>query len=360
MDLIYYTPHKLYSYPDVAAIDPMQVSFSQMFNASISIIDRSGTIQCPPIPVKVMDPMESWNRPRDFDSICYDRYDRILRSTIESGKRLVIFYSGGIDSTLIAALALRHTDFNKHKDHLLLALSEDSIRENPVFWRQHLLPAFGSRIVNASGFHALISDDDNVCLTGEFADNIFGSLTVKSYMDNTGDRDAIHKDFRSTGMGWLLNKITNAAHRDGCVGLMESIFATHPVGCNTNHDCFWWLNFVLKWQAVKMRLISHAPTAELVNLMAHRVVHFFETKEFQDWAVLTDEPKVGKDWFSYKLPAKNLIYSLNGDEYYLKWKTKYPSIPSLTRYANMHDFIYHDTINDRYVASKVLMDRGGH
>jgi hypothetical protein len=116
------------------------------------------------------------------------------------------------------------------------------------------------------------------------------------------------------------------------------------------------LNFVLKWQAVKLRLVSHAPTPELVSRMATNVLHFFETAEFQDWAVMTDEDKLHDDWYSYKLPAKKLIHEINGDDYYLKWKTKYPSIPSLTRYANMHDFIYYDGVSQRYVASKVLLD----
>lgn len=355
MELVYYTPHKLYSYPKVAAIDPVQVSFSQMFNASISLLDRSGNISCPPVPMKIFDPMGTWSAPLSFDEISYARYDQILKSTMEAEKQLVIFYSGGIDSTLIAALAIAHPDFEKFKDRILLVLSEDSIKENPVFWHKYLIPAFKDKIANASAFHNLIADENNVCLTGEFADNIFGSLTVKSYMDNTGDRNAIHKGFRTTGQDWLLKKVSNSAHKDACVDLMEKIFSTNPYGCTSNHDCFWWLNFVLKWQAVKLRLVSHAPTADLVDSMVKRVVHFFETKEFQDWAVLTTEDKVDNNWYSYKLPAKKLIYKINNDKHYLQYKTKYPSIPSLTRYTNMFDFIYYDQDADKYIPSKELL-----
>jgi hypothetical protein len=352
MELVYYTPNKLYSYQDIRRIDPMQVSFSQMFNPSISLMDRTGSINCPPVSVKILDSFPEWTSPPSFEELCYSRYDSILQQALSSNKTVVIFYSGGIDSTLIAALAIAHPDFHRHRNNLLLAFSEESIKENPKFWYDRLLPAFGHRIINSNGYHTHISDPNNVCITGEFADNIFGSLTVKSYMDVSGDFDAIQKPFADTGRFWLLKKITSPADRDRCGDMMDKIFATSPRPMVSNHDCLWWLNFVLKWQAVKFRLASHAPTPDMVDLMAKNVVHFFETKEFQNWAVMTDEPKVEKDWYSYKLPAKKLIHSINGDDYYLRWKTKYPSIPGLTRYANTHDFIYWDEPNDRYVASK--------
>jgi len=352
MELVYYTPHKLYSYAALRQIDPLQVSFAQMFNASISLIDRSRTINCPPVPVKVLDPMSDWNQPQSFEELAYARFDTLLKQTVENNKQLVIFYSGGIDSTLIAALAIAHPDFNKYRSNMLLVLSEDSITENPYFWHDHLIPAFKDRIGNAAGFHSYIANENNVCVTGEFADNIFGSLTLKSYMDVTGDTNAIHKSFNDTGLPWLLKKVQNPSHVDACADLIQSILQTHPGACLTNHDCFWWLNFVLKWQAVKFRLVSHAPTPELVNAMAQKVVHFFETAEFQNWAVQTTEEKVQDTWFSYKLPAKKIIHSINGDDRYFHYKTKYPSIPSLTRYSNMYDFIYWDQDNNNYVASK--------
>lgn len=355
MDLIYYTPHQLYSYAGIAAIDPVQQSFSQMFNPSICLIDRSNTINCPPIPIKVLDPFYKWNSPKTFNDISHARFDDILQTTMRNGKQLVLFYSGGIDSTMIVALAISHPEFIRYRSRILLVLSEDSIAENPNFWYDQLIPAFKDRLASASAFHILIADENNVCVTGEFADNIFGSLTVKSYMDATGDRNAIHKPFRSSGLHWLLSKITITNHRDKCGELMDQIFATNPNGCESNHDCFWWLNFVLKWQAVKFRLASHAPTAESVDGMIRNVVHFFETTDFQDWAVLTDEEKVQNDWYSYKLPAKKLILSINNDQYYFQWKTKYPSIPSLTRYTNMFDFIYYDHTISKYIASKQLL-----
>lgn len=355
MDLLYYTPHKLYSYSNIASIDPIQVSFSQMFNASISLLDRSNNINCPSVPIKNLNPLPKWEETEMFDDLCFYRYNEILKDALDNNKKLVIFYSGGIDSTLIAGLAITHPEFEKHKDNLILAFSEDSIKENPHFWYDYLLPKFEWRIGSASGFHKYISNDNYICITGEFADNIFGSLTVKSYMDITGDFGAIHKRFSESGKQWLLNKIQNKSHMTAVSDLIDVVIDTHPSkGLGTNHECFWWLNFILKWQAVKFRLVMHAPTSDLVNKMIKNVVHFFDTEKFQNWAVMTDETKVESDWFSYKLPAKKLIYAINKDDYYFKYKTKYPSIPSLTRYANMYDFLYYDEESNTYIPSKDL------
>ncbi len=355
MDLVYYTPFSLYKSlpPNFGGIER---SFSSMFNPSISLMDRSGATSIPPIPYRNLFPFLQWSNAASFESICIRKFDRILRDVIQNKKKLVIFYSGGIDSTLIACLAISHPKFSLWKNSIILALTEESIRENPTFWNDTLRTCFGDRIVSASRFGQLISDDQNVCLTGEFADNIFGSLTLKSYIDFSGIDNSIEQPFASTGLEWMLDKIPNQGDRDQCKNMVESILKTSPRDLQSNHDCFWWLNFVLKWQAVRFRLVSHARTPEMVNAMASRVMHFFDDDEFQNWAVMTSEQKVHDSWASYKLPAKSLIYKINRDRDYFLYKTKYPSIPGLTRYANMHDFIYLDEATNAYTARKTLLD----
>lgn len=355
--LVYYTPAALFNIDGFKERFPKENAFCSMFNGSISLIDRTGALDLPPVDCLVLDHIPEYKEPKTFRELCENRWEEIL-GNIEQGKRIIIFYSGGIDSTLIACLALMHPDWRKHKEHIYLAFNEDSIVENPTFFEQYLIPEFGNRLLNASDFHTYIQNENNVCVTGEFADNIFGSLTLKSYMDATGNFNAIHEKFETHGLPWLLKKIKDPKYVSKCKDMLFELLAKAPNNMISNHECFWWLNFATKWQAVKFRLVSHAPTPELVNTMAHRVVHFFESKEFQLWALYTDEDKVVSSWYSYKLPAKNLIYECNHDVEYLKYKTKYPSIPSLTRYSNMHDFIYLDEETNVYTASKNFLLTG--
>jgi len=355
--LVYYTPQALFSIPEIKQKYAKEAAFCSMFNGSISLIDRTGAIDIPPVDCLVLDHIPEKAKPRSFREICEDRWQGIV-DQIDAGKDIVIFYSGGIDSTLIVCLALMHPDWNKHAEHIHLAFNEDSVRENPTFFEKYIIPGFADRLINASEFHTLIQDDRYVCVTGEFADNIFGSLTLKSYMDHTGDFSVIHGNFETQGLPWLLAKVKDHTQVVNCHEMIKVLLEQAPRKMLSNHDCFWWLNFATKWQAVKFRLVSHAPTPELVNAMAQRVLHFFENKEFQLWALYTDEDKVLTDWYSYKLPAKKLILECNGDFEYFKYKTKYPSIPSLTRYANMHDFIYLDETTGIFTASKSFLALG--
>lgn len=355
--LVYYTPAALFSIPELKEKFKKEAAFCSMFNGSISLIDRTESLDIPPVDCLILDRIPERREPKEFREICEQRWQDIV-DQIEQGKDIIIFYSGGIDSTLIACLALMHPDWVKHREHIHLAFNEDSIRENPTFFEKYLIPEFGNRLLNASEFHTFIQDDRYVCVTGEFADNIFGSLTLKSYMDASGDFDAIHGRFEQQGLPWLIAKVKDETQAANCQEMIEVLLEQAPYKMITNHDCFWWLNFATKWQAVKFRLVSHAPTPGLVDAMAQRVLHFFETEEFQLWALYTQEDKVLTDWYSYKLPAKKLILECNGDFEYFKFKTKYPSIPSLTRYSNMHDFIYLDEKTGIYTASKNFLAAG--
>jgi len=350
-ELVYYTPAALFADPEIKKKHYKESVFCSMFNGSISLIDRTGALSVPPVDCMVLDKIPERKEPKSFREICEERWNDIVRK-INEGKTIVIFYSGGIDSTLVVCLALMHPDWLKHAEHVYVAFNEDSVRENPTFFEKYIIPGFGKRLIDASAFHNLIANDRYVCVTGEFADNIFGSLTLKSYMDNTGNFDAIHGLFQKQGLPWLLAKVKDERQVENCREMIEVLLDQAPMPMDTNHLAFWWLNFAMKWQAVKFRLVSHAPTPELVDTMAKRVVHFFESEEFQLWALYTDEDKVLTNWYSYKLPAKKLILECNGDFEYFTHKTKYPSIPSLTRYANMFDFIYLDTETGIFTASK--------
>jgi hypothetical protein len=338
------------------SIDPSTRAFVEMFNPWISLNDRTGTLKIPgrveifnnsPIPEKPT------NVP-NFSGASYNRIDECLTQFEASGKkRLVVFYSGGIDSTLIVSLLISHPDWNKLKEVVWLAINEDSQIENPDFFHEIVLPMFGNKLLASNQFYDIINDQDNLCITGECADNLFGSLTLKGYMDNTGDFDAIHGDWRKESLPWLLDKGTT--YRDEREDMLLKLVDASPVAIETNHDFLWWLNFAMKWQAVKYRMSMHSPTAQQAEYMAGNVINFFDSTQYQQWALYTKEPKVGGKWNSYKLPAKNLINEIWPNEKYLKYKTKWPSLPTITRYNNAWGFLWQNE-DGSLTATKELDD----
>jgi hypothetical protein len=350
MDLLYYIPHRLLNDTTVE-ITPVARSFLKMFNPWISMSDRTGTLDIPGVPLLNNSPIpERGDNVLSFKACSHSRIDEIVKDFETSGReKLVILYSGGIDSTLIVALLVAHPNWINLKDHVLLAFNEDSQLENPDFFKEFILPNFGHNLISSNNFYAIINNPNNLCVTGECADNLFGSLTLKSYMDATGNYKSIHTPFEKESMAWLLDK--TVYHRDEREKMLYDIVNASPVPINTNHDFLWWLNYAMKWQAVKYRMSMHSPTAEQAEYMAGNVINFFDSEDYQRWALYTTEEKVGGKWNSYKLPAKLLINEIWPNQKYLRFKTKWPSLPTITRYNNAWGFLWQDS-NGKLTATK--------
>ena len=352
--LIYYIPHRLYR--AVKDVDPVTKEFVEMFNPWISLSDRTGTLDIPGVPVFNNSPIPAKpDTVPSFSATSYKRIDDCIEQLKQPGKeRLVVFHSGGIDSTLIVSLLISHPDWHELKKVTWLAVNEDSQIENPDFFNEIVLPNFGTHLLASNQFYDIINDKKNVCITGECADNLFGSLTLKGYMDSTGTFEtAIHGNWKLESLPWLLDKGKNL--REEREDMLNRLVAASPVPIETNHDFLWWLNFAMKWQAVKYRMAMHSPTAQQAEYMAGNVVNFFDSEQYQQWALYTKEQKVGAKWNTYKLPAKQLINDIWANEKYLKYKTKWPSLPSITRYNNAWGFLWQNE-DGSLTATKELND----
>ena len=354
-NLVYYIPHRLYRSPAAATINPATRSFVEMFNPWISLNDRTGTLDIPGIEIYNNSPIPSKPaRVQSFSAASYSRIDDCIAQLKLPGKeKLVIFHSGGIDSTLIVSLLISHPDWNELRKVTWLAINEDSQIENPEFFNEVVLPNFGEHLLTSNAYYDIITDSKNVCVTGECADNLFGSLTLKSYMDNTNNFNAIHGNWETESLPWLLDK--KDTYRDEREQMLYDLVNACPNPIETNHDFLWWLNYAMKWQAVKYRMAMHAPTAHQAEYMAANVVNFFDSTAYQEWALYTSEPKVGSQWNTYKLPAKNLINEIWPNERYLTYKTKWPSLPTITRYNNAWGFLWQNE-NGSFTATKELDD----
>lgn len=339
-NLLYYIPYRLLNDESIE-LSTVNRSFLKMFNPWISLSDRTGTLDVPGVPLFNNSPIPDSSGVETFDSCSYKRIDQIVKQFEESDKtNLVILYSGGIDSTLIVCLLVSHPAWARIKDRTLLAFNEDSQLENPAFFYEMILPNFGHNLISSNQFYSIVTNPNYLCVTGECADNLFGSLTLKSYMDSTRDYKCIHGNWETESLVWLLDKVED--HRDEREQMLYNLVNASPVNIDTNHDFLWWLNYAMKWQAVKYRMSMHSPTSEQAEYMAGNVINFFDSEDYQRWALYTKEEKVGGRWNTYKLPAKKLINEIWSNDNYFKFKTKWPSLPTITRYNNAWGFLWQD------------------
>lgn len=327
MNLVYYHP---------IALQQKEV-FHKCVNPLISVMDRT-TDRWPSFDYLNMFPMPvAGTVAPDFMTLSVAR----IKELTDHNQHVNVLWSGGIDSTFIMTLMI---DLGIAQDlysqgRLTIGLNQDSIRENPVFYEQFIKPNFSSCVVQAN--HLLIDPKpDQVIITGEMADNLVGSLTMKSCVDYYNDFGVVHQPMRKS-IDWLARNLKG----DDVTALEEFIERTvknSPVEIVTCHDLLWYLNFNFKWQAVNFRIVSHAKDEATGNQLVKNLRHFFNTDDFQQWSLLEGHYFTGDNWGDYKKVMKKQIYQVTGDLDYFKYKTKHPSLPALLRYKDTFDFIYED------------------
>lgn len=328
MNLVYYHP---------IALAEKEV-FHKTVNPLISVMDRTAN-HWPNFSYVNMFPMPS------ISGKCPDFIElstrRIKQLTLEHDKHVNVLWSGGIDSTFIMTLMidLGIADELIKQNRLTIGLNLDSIRENPVFYEKFIKPRFSKQVVQAN--HLLIDvKPDEVIITGEMADNLVGSLTMKSCVDFYNDFSVVHKP-KDIAIDWMVRNL-DSADNEKLREFIEFQCANSPVEIVTSHDLLWYLNFNFKWQAVNFRIASHAKNEETGNLLIQNLKHFFNTDEFQQWSLQEGHYFTGKNWGDYKHVMKKHIYAVTSDLEYFKYKTKHPSLPALLRYKDTFDFIYED------------------
>lgn len=331
MNLVYYHP---------IALEPEQKGvFHYTINPLISVLDRT-KIHWPKFDYSNMFPMPTVipETAPDFMELSVAR----IKELTEHDQHVNVLWSGGIDSTFIMTLMidLGIADQLYSQGRLTIGLNQDSIRENPVFYERFIKPKYMNCVVQAN--HLLIDPkDDEVIITGEMADNLVGSLTMKSCVDYYNDFKVVHKPY-AQAIDWMCRKLQKAEAKEVLVKFLERTIDHSPVELTTCHDLLWYLNFNYKWQAVNFRIVSHAKNEAIGNQLIKNLKHFFNTEDFQIWSIKEGHYFEGTNWGDYKKVMKKQIYQVNGDLEYFKNKTKFPSLPALLRYKDTFDFIYED------------------
>ena len=337
MNLVYYHPIAIANkYP-----------FQKVINPLISVMDRT-TNTWPPYNYINLFPMPVLKgHCPDFSTLSFDR----AKDITENEKRIGVLWSGGIDSTFILTTMIESGVLEKLKSEgrLVIGLNQESIRENPVFYDIFIKKYFLDCVVQSD---VLLQKPElvDIIITGEMADNLVGSLTMKTCVDYYNDFSVVHKPY-GLAIDWLCRKL-DESDKVLLTNFIEESISNSPVELISCHDLLWYLNFNYKWQAVNFRIVSHAADEANGNALINKLVHFFNTEEFQQWSMHEGHHFEGSNWSTYKMPLKQQIFNVTRDQDYFDKKTKYPSLPGLLRYKDTFDFIYYNTDNGGYHFTK--------
>jgi hypothetical protein len=258
------------------------------------------------------------------DKRCYELRQRRFN------KKWVIAWSGGIDSTTIISSIIKNlptADF----DNIIIACNKFSVWENPRFFQDFIHPNF--QTIDSMRLLDLDILDEHIVIDGEPADQLFAGGTSLPIMLSHG-LDFLEKDIIKDA-DLLIDYIANTSMKVGFDApgkdfaqryftmLMDNIRSV-DIPVNTFHDCMWWIYFNFSWTSVKMRELENYRDISNAALYLENFVHWFDADSYQLWSMInnTRNQKYGSSIGHYKLAAKQYIFDLDKNPYFLKYKTK--------------------------------------
>lgn len=228
------------------------------------------------------------------------------------------FWSGGIDSTS-AVIGLMETKPNHAK--LNVHYNKFSIDEFPSFYDKIIRP-------NWNPTESLLCEVDNIYVTGECGDQIFGSEAMERMLDRLDQpwEDIIFMNSNQAFREGLYTQELWEWWKPTFLEVADVLVQKSPVDIHTIKDFLWWTNFTQKWQAVRHRAMYRFRFLPLSH--PDRNISFFNTQEFQVWSMLNRDIAFpnSKEWKSYKQPLKDFINRYHKDETYRIEKCKERSL----------------------------------
>jgi hypothetical protein len=253
-----------------------------------------------------------------FAGLCDTIGAEIVDEASRTGREIRVLWSGGIDSTaaLVAIIKAAETCGSGHNLRILLSL--DSVHEYPAFFLQHI----DGRYATCSARYPISAAlDPAACnVTGEHGDQLFGSQLLEPYV-RRGLADVSYRDILPLVVAERVRSI-DAIWR--VPRYLDPVIAAAPVPIRTLFDCMWWLNFVLKWQDVSLRLA--ALRGAEARAVSESLRHFFRDPRFQAWALARADTRCPPTWARYKDSAKRYILDFTGDHSYYRTKVKEDSL----------------------------------
>jgi len=289
-------------------------------------IDRTGTITTPVRNRSLFPIPEFRTFTKSYEEVCDDRAREILGSAEKLGVRIYVLYSGGIDSTCLLISLLKQAT-PQQKKNIVVLLSHESIAENPRFYEEHIR---GKLKVESSIMFVNLLGGNDILLSAELNDQVLGSDLIAKMIARYGS-SVIHKPYDRSQVVAIFSDILSGDTQTAAfyLDLFERIREVAPVPIDTNFEFLWWVNFTTKWQAclLYVLLFTSPRNARAVtkDYLDTRFLAFYNTDEFQLWALNNLDKRIKDSWASYKWVAKEVIYDYTRDAEYRDNKTKVAS-----------------------------------
>lgn len=307
---------------------------------------------------------------KTFDEISDQRAIDIRNIIEKTNKDCVLYYSGGIDSTLVLCSLIKNLD-KKYLEKIIIAMSSDSVVENPYFYRNYIEGKFKIIDSNNCLYSELIDDDTKFCLTADLGDFIYGTeLGIKFYSQiqniiqlipqndsnlylKIHDPDTHYSNYKDLIIYYYnscllrgIDKLKNIVYLPSSTATYsktdESFGELFYEKINANiksvgvdilslHDYFWWTMFNMRfiWGALRP-LVSYGRFGNIKKPLSDGLFSWYASEDYQVWSMSNNnngQKMKGLTAGTYKCASKNYIFNFDKNNFYLDNKIKMPSSP---------------------------------
>ena len=287
---------------------------------------------------------------KTFTEVTDEKCQRIAVD-IRAGKKFAVFYSGGLDSTVIMAGFIKNLSPEELKSVVVCASTETLI-ENPNFWNKYIQGKFKVLDSNKIKYDDLI-EQGYTPITADEGDCMFGTLfgltlynNFDYYVSGLGGDSKAHlqnikykisdPDVHYSEYADLIIRHLGIADDPNFGKLLYEKYdrniktATVPV--HSLHDFFWWLIFNMKYLNCSVRGALYFNDRVEWKQAVYSVMNWYNDTEYQLWSMANNNngQKIEKTLATYKMAARNYIYDLDHNEWYKTFKIKLESLWNIT------------------------------
>jgi hypothetical protein len=234
-----------------------------------------------------------------------------------------IFWSGGIDSTLILCSVLKNWPSLKN---LVVVLNQNSIDENTTMYENYIRNKL--TIVNTDLFldKTVKFSHEHLYVSGDFGDPL---ITFDGYREFKNQYPVILDKSWKTNLQKIIEYFnSNQRFNSGKHAVTQVIksFGKLKIQPRTVHDFLWWVNFNWGWNTELYAFLWSYHDIDydldIKKFIENNMFYYFNSVECQNWAISL----IGTAQTNYnnisKYPFKQYIFDFNKDIDYFKYKEK--------------------------------------
>jgi len=278
---------------------------------------------------------------KTFSDVTDEQCQQWLRE--KTDRPWLVFWSGGIDSTVIVASILKNTS-PADRENIYIACNRASVYELPRFFYNHVQPNFKliqTPDLSKNPWHELYHVID-----GEFGDHLycgghgwelFQSAPDSMMLDIRRDPDLMLDHFAAG-----TNKNFATWYYECLLDNVNSV----DIPVETYHDFCWWIFFNYHYTSSYIRISANT----FANNYSPR---WFATDDYQQWAMNNNQSgtKYTRNLSDSKLASKQYIYDFDHDEHSRVFKTKSKSVQVFDQLTSKKEFCILNDFSKLYVDS---------